>query len=379
MQSQAAAVNIMEPREIIMDLREHIINSIDEKQKEMAYKLSHICPMCFSIMENPRETVCGHVGCAACIGSYFAVSHKNNSIPCWTCRGVLFPSSIGPALVLERQINAVYAISCRTCKKEMCMSDAKNHFRSECPATLFQCSCDNAWRERASHVTHMQEHANVFVQDSVMQNLEHDEYNTNWQIRKACHFASMGDEKKTESILLDLVKNDKSAEAYVLLGNLYEKGSAVIPKNVESALELYNIAVQKGSVRAMYYAARAYFSGTGCKKDVSRALDLLFGCAWQGHSLAQYSVGVLYFKGEYVPKNVDTAIDYWELSAKKYTLPSINQLLNCHSKSLGRFANISKELRNPQIKNLMSQKRIIDDINSSRNNHQRNGSQQSNS
>ena len=81
------------------------------------------------------------------------------------------------------------------------------------------------------------------------------------------------------------------AESCVELAEKYDKGKLGLPQSKNKAIELWNKAVELGSVGAHDHLAHAYHTGDGVARDKEKAIQHWEAAAMKGHEAARYNLG----------------------------------------------------------------------------------------
>lgn len=92
------------------------------------------------------------------------------------------------------------------------------------------------------------------------------------------------------------------AQAYYNLGVVYNDGKAV-PRNLETAAEMFRRGAEKGSVLAAFALAQAYRRGEGVAVDYGQAAHWYAFAAKRGDFRAGNELGILYIEGKGVRKD----------------------------------------------------------------------------
>lgn len=123
---------------------------------------------------------------------------------------------------------------------------------------------------------------------------------------------------------LNLLKKLDDGEAYSWLGYFYAKGKGV-EKSIETAFELFDLAIKKGCEIPYLYLGNIYYFGDGVKIDYKKAFEYYSRAANKNMPYAEYSIGCIYFFGNGVEKDEKKALEYFERAyalgeekAKKY-------------------------------------------------------------
>ena len=101
---------------------------------------------------------------------------------------------------------------------------------------------------------------------------------------------------------LDCDADAGSAEAQVVLGELYANGNGV-PQSDEQAAELYLKSAEQGNTKAQVKLGIAYAEGKGVPQDDEQAVAWYRKAIEQDYAPAKYSLAGMYFKGKGVPKD----------------------------------------------------------------------------
>ena len=85
-----------------------------------------------------------------------------------------------------------------------------------------------------------------------------------------------------ERYLWESWEKHKNLQAAYLLGRAYGQG-AVLPRNMEKALELLNTVAETGNPYAQYLLGKVYLYGNGVEQDREKGLEYIRQAAEQGH------------------------------------------------------------------------------------------------
>ena len=114
-------------------------------------------------------------------------------------------------------------------------------------------------------------------------------------MKRWCPFCRVPNPKTDKELLKRLKKRLKMNDPYAFLnlGCFYRDGSTSLPQDKKKAIELWNRAVELGSVGAHYDLGRAYIYGTeGVDRDLEKALHHWKVAAIRGHEKARYALGL---------------------------------------------------------------------------------------
>ena len=82
------------------------------------------------------------------------------------------------------------------------------------------------------------------------------------------------------------------------IAGMYSSG-VVFKRDIATAIELYNQAVEQGSAEAMFELGQIYMHGhENSKPDQDKGRELYLEAANRGYAKAQYYYGITYFRGE---------------------------------------------------------------------------------
>lgn len=102
----------------------------------------------------------------------------------------------------------------------------------------------------------------------------------------------------------------------VRLANAYENGDGVA-QDLDSAIEWYMEAIQRGGVEANYFLGLIYYEGKGgVPQDHSRALSNLLLAAKHGVPKAQLIAGKMYEEGLGIRRDYKEAYYWYEIASK---------------------------------------------------------------
>ena len=121
----------------------------------------------------------------------------------------------------------------------------------------------------------------------------------------------------------ETIKEDKVVEqkdihiSYYFVASFYHFGSAEFEKNINKAIEYYNIAKNFNNSMAMYSLAIIYQNGNGdVKKDIHKAIDLYNRAIQLGNSMAMFNLALVYqFGRPGIEKNIDIAKELYQKCA----------------------------------------------------------------
>lgn len=99
------------------------------------------------------------------------------------------------------------------------------------------------------------------------------------------------------------------------LGVLYSQGIG-IPQNSSKAKELLEAAAEQGSVQALNGLGYMYLNGIGLAKNTTKALEYMNKAADLGHMESMTNLGVLYLNGDGVEPDYKLAFDYFDKAAE---------------------------------------------------------------
>jgi TPR repeat protein len=109
------------------------------------------------------------------------------------------------------------------------------------------------------------------------------------------------------------------------LGYMYYHGKGV-QQNYSKAIELYQMAVDKGLSDAMNYLGLIYYNGQGVQQNYDKAIQYFQMAIDKGHSGAMNNLGIMYYNGQDVQQNYDKAIELLQMAINKSEPNAMNNL-----------------------------------------------------
>lgn len=98
-------------------------------------------------------------------------------------------------------------------------------------------------------------------------------------------------------------------------------------KNFEIAIELYKVAMEKGSSIATNWLGIMYSDGKGVLKDRRKAVELFEISANHGSTFAIVNLGTMYWIGSHdVPQDITKAVELFEIAIEKGCSDAMNNL-----------------------------------------------------
>lgn len=122
------------------------------------------------------------------------------------------------------------------------------------------------------------------------------------------------------------------------LAEMYLKGLHV-KKDVYTALELYNKAIEFGD-KSIYFKAGKAYEDEGL---INQAIEIYEKGHEEGNLKCTQRLGVMYYNGERIPKNLEKAIEYMEIAAAKKE-PHAMYVLSVAYFRLNKFGDKTSEL-----------------------------------
>ena len=98
-------------------------------------------------------------------------------------------------------------------------------------------------------------------------------------------------------------------------GNNYYHGINGVEKNIQKAIEWYQIAAQEGAPPAQSYMGYFYRNGIGVPQDILTSIEWYRLAAENGYVDAQWSLYYIYTNGEGVPKDSQQAQKFLQMAA----------------------------------------------------------------
>lgn len=126
------------------------------------------------------------------------------------------------------------------------------------------------------------------------------------------------------------------AEAAVFLGELYLKGDAAIPKDINKSLKWYKLANELGHAPSSNVLGRMYQYGIGVPVDQSLSMKYYKAAAELGFTPAQISLARIYQLGRNGnEKDMKYAIAWYSEAAKKSDMVALNALAEIYDSGMG--------------------------------------------
>lgn len=105
-------------------------------------------------------------------------------------------------------------------------------------------------------------------------------------------------------------------QIYAGIGELYERGTKGVERDVEQALYWYRKAVFDGDDPVAHIGlGRAYYNGIGVERDFASALKHFQAAYAYDRPEAGIYLGLMYYRGDVVQKNVPRAKEYFSVAA----------------------------------------------------------------
>ena len=115
------------------------------------------------------------------------------------------------------------------------------------------------------------------------------------------------------------------ADAQEALGNIYENGEGVVPKNYQKAMKWFTLAADQGHRQARYSLWLMYQEGNVVHENDKVELRWNTKYAEQGFYGSQFYLGRMYEVGSGVVKNEKTAVSwYYKAASQGFDLALIN-------------------------------------------------------
>ncbi len=149
-------------------------------------------------------------------------------------------------------------------------------------------------------------------------------------------------------ISYDPKKPDKPypiAEAAVFLAELYLKGDAAIPKDINKSLKWYKLANELGHAPSSNVLGRMYQYGIGVPVDRALSMKYYKAAAELGFTPAQISLARIYQLGRNGnEKDMKYAIAWYSEAAKKNDMVALNALAEIYDSGMGTQKDTKKAL-----------------------------------
>ena len=115
------------------------------------------------------------------------------------------------------------------------------------------------------------------------------------------------------------------ADAFLLLGNLYDDGDVGFPQDRNKAMQLFLRAGKLGSASAYNKIGIAYINERGVERDMKKAKYYYELAAMGGNVMARGNLGGL----EYHAGNMSRAMKHWMISAGAGDDVSLKKIRDC--------------------------------------------------
>ncbi|UTS87806.1 caspase family protein [Rhizobium anhuiense] len=109
------------------------------------------------------------------------------------------------------------------------------------------------------------------------------------------------------------------------LSSMYEIGASV-PRNVDKAAEIVQVAAKKGDPYALHSFGNALYYGRGIKADQQQGLRMMLQAADLGHTYAMNALGYIFLNGVNVPADPERGIRFYEAGVERNDIYSENNL-----------------------------------------------------
>jgi localization factor PodJL len=128
------------------------------------------------------------------------------------------------------------------------------------------------------------------------------------------------------------------------IGMRYSEGRGV-PANLETAVQWFERAANKGLAPAMYRLGSLYEKGTGVKKDLEKARQLYIAGADKGNAKAVHNLAVLYAEGIDGKPDYRTASQWFRKAADKGVADSQYNLGILYARGIGVDQNLAESYK----------------------------------
>ena len=139
--------------------------------------------------------------------------------------------------------------------------------------------------------------------------------------------------------------NSLDIEQLELLARTYFEGiNEGFDKDVNKAIDLWNIASEKGSLEAQYSLAVCTRDGVGkIVKDSKKAFELMIVLAEQkNYHLAHYACGIMLDRGEGVEVDHERSFKHFKEAALRGVLPALHNMANAYFNGKGVAKDIKR-------------------------------------
>ena len=115
-------------------------------------------------------------------------------------------------------------------------------------------------------------------------------------------------------------------DAFSLIGDMYAHGEGV-EQSSKKALEYYNLALEKGCVKAYCHIAHLYYYGLDIERDYKKAFETYKIASENNIHIGYYRMACMYLNGDYVEKNYFKAFENAQ-TARKMGLEKANKIIH---------------------------------------------------
>ncbi|WP_372845644.1 tetratricopeptide repeat protein [Pontiella sp.] len=162
---------------------------------------------------------------------------------------------------------------------------------------------------------------------------------------KEIRYAGPSAEAGRSKIMVEVDRRDEGEPPLFTQGLNSHYGRGGVEKNLPKALELYQLAIEKGDVRAYEKIGRLYWNGgEGVEKNAAKAIESLEKGYAAGHPGCATTLGILCYGGYGSPRQLELALKWLLISAEENDdMMSLNLLAEYYG------ANPDKEKNDPQL------------------------------
>jgi len=143
----------------------------------------------------------------------------------------------------------------------------------------------------------------------------------------------------------DMNINELEIDQLELLARTYFEGiNEGFNKNIDKAIDIWNIAAKKGSIEAQYSLAICIRDGVGkMEKDSNKAFNILISLAEQkNYHLAHYACGIMLDKGEGIEIDHVRSFKHFKEAGLRGVLPALHNMANAYYSGKGVEKDIKK-------------------------------------
>lgn len=141
--------------------------------------------------------------------------------------------------------------------------------------------------------------------------------------------------------LYNIASDKGHIKAQAILASMYYFGEG-IPQDYKQALKLFNKAAERGDAKSQYNLSLMYFKGQGTTQDYAESFKWSTKAAEQGIGEAQLALAQAYYNGNGIPQNYKKAVKWYKKSAEQGITDAQNNLGVMYNYGIGTPQNYVK-------------------------------------